>query len=58
LIFVFVFFLNCCCGGGCVVRGFDQPGIESEDSSSAASHEDPLSRRERSFTGNYLFSLL
>lgn len=42
--------------GGGVVRGFNKPGTESEDSFAEASHEDPLSSCERSFAGIF-FSL-
>jgi len=42
--------------GGGVVRGFNKPGTESEDSFAEASHEDPMSSCECSFTGNFLFS--
>lgn len=51
----FVVGRGCCCG---VVRGFNKPGIESEDSSAEASHQDPLSGRECSFAGNLFWSLL
>lgn len=40
-----------------VVRGFDESGTESEESFVETSYEDPLSHREYSFTGNFLFQL-
>lgn len=51
------FFLVLCfftlCVFAAVVRSINKSGTKSEDSSVQTSHQDPLSCRQRPFTGNF-----